>query len=229
VFIPNYFKIVFLLTSILLTSCASLTLESKYPTYEHKTDYKLLQKDNIIGLGETKSKADQSSHVLLIGEQFNYLLNQGGNDLLNIMQKLPEQERVILNKLPLQLDVYNDNVFYGQLQFYQPVPVSQLSSEKKQELVALGFTEETLSPDNKNKELFLTKKIYIKGTVYEGNTQANQLRLKGSIPIILREQNLTTQKNKSNVLKKTLLSPLALAFDIVTLPIQFGVGKLSEK
>jgi hypothetical protein len=54
--ILNYLKIIFLTTSIHLTACASLTLEYKYPTYEQKFNNTVLQEDNIIGLGETKSK-----------------------------------------------------------------------------------------------------------------------------------------------------------------------------
>ncbi|MEN8941069.1 hypothetical protein [Acinetobacter baumannii] len=227
--ISNFFKIIFLVTSTFLTGCASLTLESKYPTNDYKTDYTILQKDIIIGLGETRSNDEQSSQTLLIGEQYNYLLKEGGHDLLNIMQKLPEQDRVISNKLPLQLEVYNDNVFYGQIQFYHPVPINQLSSKKQQELMALGFTEESLSIDGKGKDLFLSKNIPIEGSIYEGSHHTDPLQLRGTIPIILQERNLTIQENKSNILKKKLLSPLALVFDIITFPIQFGVGGLSKK
>ncbi|WP_368575334.1 hypothetical protein [Acinetobacter baumannii] len=227
--ISNFLKILFLVTSTFLTACASLTLESKYPTNEYKTDYTILQKDIIIGLGETRSNDAQSSQTLLIGEQYNYLLKEGGDDLLNIMQKLPEQDRVISNKLPLQLEVYNDNVFYGQIQFYHPVSINQLSSKKQQELMALGFTEESLSIDGKGKGLFLSKNIPIEGSIYESSHHTGPLQLTGTIPIILQERNLTIQENKSNVLKKKLLSPLALVFDIITFPIQFGVGGLSKK
>lgn len=135
----NCLKIIFLITSIHLTACASLSLESKYPTYEQKFESTVLQEDNIVGLGETKSKNVQPSDVLLMGKKFNYLLTEGGHDLLNITQKLPEQDRIVLNKLPLEFDVYNDNVFYGHIHFYYPVPVNQLSHTKKQELLTLGF------------------------------------------------------------------------------------------
>ena len=226
--ISNCLKIIFLITSIHLTACASLSLEYKYPTYEQKFNSTVLQEDNIIGLGETKSKNEQSPHVLLIGEKFNYLLTEGGHDLLNITQKLPKQERIVLNKLPLELDIYNDNVFYGHIHFYHPVPVNQLSKAKKQELLTLGFLEESLSVKSGVKDVFLTKNIAIKGSVYEGTQQANQLSWADSLPIILQEQRLTNQENKKNILKKKLLSPLALGFDIITLPIQFGVGKLSK-
>lgn len=228
-FISNYLKVIFLITTIQLTACASLSLESKYPTYEQKFDSKVLQEDNIIGLGETKSKNQQASSVLFIGEKFNYLLSEGGPNLLNIVQKLPNQDRLILNKLPLELDVYNDNVFYGHIHFYHPVPVNQLSNTKKQELLTLGFMEESLQVKNQEKEIYLSRNIAIKGTVYEGTKQTSQLSLAGSIPIVLQEQRLTTQENKSNALKKKLLSPLALGLDIITLPIQLGAEKLSKK
>lgn len=225
----NCLKIIFLITSIHLTACASLSLESKYPTYEQKFESTVLQEDNIIGLGETKSKNVQPSDVLLMGEKFNYLLTEGGHDLLNITQKLPEQDRIVLNKLPLEFDVYNDNVFYGHIHFYYPAPVNQLSHMKKQELLTLGFLEESLSLKSGVKDVFLTKNIAIKGSIYEGTHQANQLSLTSSLPIILQEQHLTTQKNNKNALKKKLLSPLALGLDIVTLPIQLGAEKLSKK
>lgn len=227
--ISTYLKIIFLTTFIHLTACASLSLEYKYPTYEQKLDNRVLQEDNIIGLGETKSKNEQSSQVLLIGEKFNYLLLEGGHDLLNITQKLPQQDRTMLNKLPLELNVYDDNVFYGHIHFYHPVPVNQLSHTKKQELLTLGFMEESLPVKGEVKEVFLSKNIALKGSIYKGTHQANQLSLAGSIPIILQEQNLTTQENKSNVLKKKLLSPLALGLDIITLPIQLGAEKLFKK
>lgn len=51
-----------------------------------------MQEDNIIRLGGTKSKIDQSSHVLFISEKFNYQLIDSGHDLLNITQKLPKIE-----------------------------------------------------------------------------------------------------------------------------------------
>ncbi|MCT9165211.1 hypothetical protein KTH03_04240 [Acinetobacter baumannii] len=227
--VPNYLKLIFLITTLPLTACASLSLESKYSTYEQKFESRVLQQDNIIGLGETKSQSEQSSQALLVGEKFNYLLTEGGTDLLKIMQKLPESDRVLLNKLPLELDIYNDNVFYGHIYFYHPVPVNQLSYAKKQELLKLGFLEESLSVKNQDKEIYLSKNIGIKGTVYEGTKQKNQLSLAGSIPIVLQEQRLTMQENKSNALKKKLLSPLALGLDIITLPIQLGAEKLSKK
>ncbi|EMK0758055.1 hypothetical protein ACEZKA_001173 [Acinetobacter baumannii] len=227
--ISNFFKIILLITSIQLTACASLSLESKYPTYEHKTDYNVLQEDKINGLGQTKTEDGQTTQVLLVGEKYNYLLTEGGLNLLNIMQKLPEQDRLILNKLPLELDVYNDNIFYGQIHFYHPVPVKQLTPAKKQELLILGFMEESLSINSETKQEFLSKNIAIKGTIYEGTKHASQLSLAGSIPIILREPRLTMQENKGNALKKKLLSPLALGLDIITLPIQLGAEKLSKK
>jgi len=229
VFISNYLKVIFLITTLQLTACASLSLESKYPTYEQKFTSKVLQEDNIIGVGETKSKSQQASSVLLIGEKFNYLLTEGGSDLLNIMQKLPNQDRLILNKLPLELDVYNDNVFNGHIHFYHPVPVNQLSNTKKQELLTLGFLEESLQVNNQGKEVYLSRNIGIQGSIYEGTKQKSQLSLAGSIPIVLQEQRLTTEENKSNALKKKLLSPLALGLDIITLPIQMGAEKLSKK
>lgn len=228
-FISNYLKVIFLITTLQLTACASLSLESKYPTYEQKFTSKVLQEDNIIGVGETKSKSQQASSVLLIGEKFNYLLTEGGSDLLNIMQKLPNQDRLILNKLPLELDVYNDNVFNGHIHFYHPVPVNQLSNTKKQELLTLGFLEESLQVNNQGKEVYLSRNIGIQGSIYEGTKQKSQLSLAGSIPIVLQEQRLTTEENKSNALKKKLLSPLALGLDIITLPIQMGAEKLSKK
>lgn len=227
--ISNCLKLIFLFTTIHLTACASLSLESKYPSSEQKFESTILQEDNIVGLGETKSKNEQSSQVILIGEKFNYLLIEGGNELLKIMQKLPNQERVLLNKLPLELDIYNDNVFYGHMYFYYPVPVSQLSNTKKQELLALGFLEESLQVKNQEKEIYLSRNIGIQGSIYEGTRQKSQLSLVGSIPIVVQELRLTMQENKSNVLKKKLLSPLALGLDIITLPIQFGVEKLSNK
>lgn len=227
--ISNCLKLIFLITTIHLTACASLSLESKYPTYEHKTDYKVLQEDIINGLGQTKTENGQSSQILLVGEKYNYVLTEGGSNLLNIMQKLPEQDRLILNKLPLELDVYNDNIFYGHIHFYNPVSVNQLTPIKKQELLTLGFMEESLSINSEAKQVFLTKNIAIKGKIYEGTKHTDQLSLKGSIPIILREPHLIMQENKSNVLKKKLLSPLALGLDIITLPIQFGAIKLTNK
>ncbi len=227
--ISNCLKLTFLITAIHLTACASLSLESKYPSYEQKFTSNVLHEDNIIGIGETKSKNEQSSRALLIGEKFNYLLTEGGSDLLNITQKLPNQERVLLNKLPLELDIYNDNVFYGHIYFYHPVPVNQLSNTKKQELLKLGFLEESLQVKNQEKGIYLSRNIPIKGTVYEGTKQTSQLSLAGSIPIVLQEQRLTMQENKNNTLKKNLLSPLALGLDIITLPIQFGAEKLSKK
>lgn len=89
--------------------------------------------------------------------------------------------------------------------------------------------EESLSLKSGVKDVFLTKNIAIKGSIYEGTHQANQLSLTSSLPIILQEQHLTTQKNNKNALKKKLLSPLALGLDIVTLPIQLGAEKLSKK
>ena len=84
--VPNYLKLIFLITTLPLTACASLSLESKYSTYEQKFESRVLQQDNIIGLGETKSQSEQSSQALLVGEKFNYLLTEGGTDLLKIMQ-----------------------------------------------------------------------------------------------------------------------------------------------
>lgn len=227
--ISNCLKLIFLITTIHLTACASLSLESKYPSYEQKFTSKVLQEDNIIGVGETKSKNQQSSGALLIGEKFNYLLTEGGTDLLKIMQKLPNQDRVLLNKLPLELDIYDENVFYGHMHFYHPVPVSQLSNTKKQELLALGFLEESIQVKNQEKGIYLSRNIGIQGSIYEGTKQKSQLSLAGSIPIVLQEQRLTTEENKSNALKKKLLSPLALGLDIITLPIQLGAEKLSKK
>ncbi|MCR6568352.1 hypothetical protein ABUS21_04005 [Acinetobacter baumannii] len=227
--VPNYLKLIFLITTLPLTACASLSLESKYSTYEQKFESRVLQQDNIIGLGETKSQSEQSSQALLVGEKFNYLLTEGGTDLLKIMQKLPNKDRVLLNKLPLELDIYDENVFYGHMHFYHPVPMSQLSNTKKQELLALGFLEESIQVKNQEKEIYLSRNIAIQGSIYEGTKQKNQLSLAGSIPIVLQEQRLTMQENKSNALKKKLLSPLALGLDIITLPIQLGAEKLSKK
>lgn len=226
---PNYLKTVCLIPVLVLPACASLSLENKYPSYEYRTDYKILQEDRIIGLGKIKAEDKQASSTLLIGENYNYLLSDGGDDVLKIMQNLPVQERAIRNTLPLELDVYNDNVFYGHIHFYHPVPMSQLSAAKKQQLRALGFMEEPVSDQSGVKEIFLARNIAIKGTVYQAKPQQDNLSLTSSVPIVLREARLTTQENKANVMKKRVLMPVALAFDIVSLPIQWGAGKLANK
>lgn len=191
--------------------------------------YKLTQtSDKMLAIGKIQDKNEQNG-MLFLAEQHSYLITRGAPELLAIIQHIPAEKRLLISALPIEFRVNSDdsNQFNGSLTFAYATPLHQLDALTIQKLKDLGFTNQQKLKDQQLQEnTFLTATLHFTGTIYQAVESKNiQHQFSQPYPIVLKQHvRINTPKSANKTALGLALTPLALAVDIVTLPVGIVVG-----
>lgn len=217
----------FVAVNLVLQGCATGHLLDHYagsPQYQ-----RIKTPDRIVAIGQTKTINDTQG-MLFLGERHSYLITDGAPELMAIITQLPAEQRLLTSVLPITFKVQNTpskpNFFSGHLTFRYHLPTNQLDQATKVKLEALGFKQQILVTENGQQASYPQAFIGFDGRIYDAVAPENiQHKMSQAYPIELEQFIRIDQKN-STVKNATglLLTPLALAFDIATLPIALVVA-----
>lgn len=203
-----------------LTGCSSMAVN--YTTTK-------IAEDKIISVGAIEHES--TSKIIFIGENYTFLADRGGQKLLNIINNTKDEQRILVNQLPISFHMENDNQFSGSLGIRFSVPIYQLSEEEYQKLKKLGFNSQSthcssaLVPEYQCEYPYT--EIDLTGTIYTSSDNQNLLdhKLKQPYPIIIYER--IPQKKSRNIGKKIIAAPFVVAGVIIMTPIILGVAILN--
>lgn len=224
----SFLRFCFLACSITLQGCAATGYVLDNYVGDEST-YQLVEStDRMLAIGQIQHK-DQKQGMLFLGEQHSYLITRGAPQLMSIIQQIPAEKRLLISPLPVEFRVNADtsNHFNGNIEFAYATPLNELTPQSIQELKNLGFNfEKKLKDHNQQEKVFLTAPISFEGTIYQAVPSENiQHQFSQPYPLVLKQHVRITQPHSTTKSAVGLmLAPLALAVDIITLPVGIVVG-----
>lgn len=195
--------LIVLFASLIFNGCATIGVAGP-PASDNRN---VLFEDTIYAIGKIKTSQD----LVLIGQQNTYLISQGSKELLSLATLNPVQLYLNGNR-PIYLE-------FDGAEFTSKVEVSYSSSKltdmEGNVLRSIGAAYMSGQGDQK---IYMAK-LDLRGKIYAKELQASDINshLAQSREIKIVSSNTKISNNTSG---KTFALPLALAFDIITSPIQ---------
>jgi len=220
-------KLIFIFTTValtMLTSCATILVSSE-PSSNTSTKIKsskVVAEDQLYAVGRIENETilkEYPSSVAMVGRNAIYVLVKGGDRIAEISKILDgarlfsadDKGRKATTEIPFEIGVKNGK-FSGGRRFFYDKPKSELTEDetamiKKSPAYSIGEQGSTFTVDFAG---------FIPQVPVE--LKSEPLSFKIERKVVLRETELeqTTLPN----LEKYMLMPFAIAFDIVTLPLQ---------
>lgn len=231
------FALTALVASLALTGCAtSSLLDAPAPsqTKSQSTTKTTLINDRVVAFGKPAPNAGISqSSIVIVGEEKSYVLTSGGYELTNLITGLNPNNFSVDNNL--EFVSANDGKFSGVMKLSYVALKDTISRNDLQKLIQNGARECSSESDSKMNAQRFCFNLNIQGAIYP--RVSNFDLVKTSFTPLTRPyqvsiyQNTVTQNTHTTHGKTTadklVLLPFALAFDVVTLPVQI-LGALAE-
>ncbi len=218
-------------TTIALTGCTTTKLlESGNPythTYESK---KVLINDQVVAFGKPATALPNmpANSVVIVGNKQSYVLSKGGMKFVKLISNLDAKNIHVDRELSFK-SAKNDGYFSGELKLSYVKLKSDLTLADKRFFLENDAKEcSTTSDKNMSAQRFCFD-IDINGAVFPAvnNMSLVQSKFKPlskpySVTIYTTETKTETKQRRGgkNPLEKLVLLPFALAFDVVTFPLQ---------
>lgn len=211
-----------------LSGCAtSSLLEDKPATATSSaTARTTLIDDRVVAFGSPSQASGLSqSNVVIVGEKQSYVLTDGGQKLVNLLTRLEPKNIQVENKLEF-FSAKNDGNFSGVMKLSYVEVKEGIGRNDIQFFLQNGGTECTTASDTRMGAARYCFDINIQGGVYPQvsnydlvRSQFRPLTRPYSVSVYTQTTNQSMNRNRTGA-EKLVLLPLALAFDVVTLPVQ---------
>lgn len=218
-----------ILTSSLLvffispSGCASLFLYDGFSPTSIKEETKVLGQDNMIAIGQS-IKDDKNTGLVFIGENYTYLIKDDYEKFYSLLKEFPASDLIFRSELPITFKFDSSSKFQGYISFRYKQPISQIPQSKLIRLKELGFDERKTS-QSPNSESYLYGSFDYQGQLYTAtNSEDIKHQFSKPYPIILTEDIRIKKVNSGKIGKTIVLTPLAIAFDIATLPVSLPLA-----
>ncbi|WP_315041554.1 hypothetical protein ACGTJS_00615 [Faucicola mancuniensis] len=217
-----------------LTGCATTELLNNSPsqTTTRTTNQKTtLINDDVVAFGKpaTPIAGIPSNSVVIVGEKHSYVLTQGGDEVAQLFTNLDSN----YIKVTKPLDFFsknNDGHFSGTLALSYAKLKSSFHSNDYDFVLRNKGTECTTDSDTRMNAQRFCFEVPVSGGVYPAVNNLALIQSKFrplskpyqvSIYTYQSQTTTTTQGgNGANAVAKLVALPFALAFDVVTLPVQ---------
>lgn len=210
------FAILLLASSLSLSGCATTMLSSALPDETSQIQTSTIKNDQIIALGQAIQN-QQSQGLVFIGQDFNYLMTDGSDQLLKLLKAIPAEQRSFSNPSPLVLTMEDPNHFRGVLQIRYHTRMVDLNQKQKELLKSLGFRQNFDLIQNQDTAPYPYINIFFKGQLYQPlDTQKIQQKLAEPYPVTLQQETTITTKHPFKRATRKVLYPLAMTFDVIT-------------
>lgn len=208
--------------SLLLTGCATSNLLDSPATTTTKQSQNILLEDRVVAFGRPAA-AGLANQVVIVGESNSYVLNDGGHQLVNLLSNLDAKNIHVDSNL----DFYsaNDGKFEGVMKLSYSKIKDEFKRDDIQFFLQNNAKECTNSSDERMGAQRFCFDLALKGAIYPRVSNYDLVRTQFSPlsrPYSVRLYNTSTtqvQQGRSGA-EKLVLLPFALAFDVVTLPVQ---------
>ncbi|MFC0820909.1 hypothetical protein [Moraxella marmotae] len=215
-----------------LAGCATSQLLESPKTTTHTTTEKVtLLEDKVVAFGRPTANAGVSeSSVVIVGETNSYVLTDGGVQLIGLLSTLDPKNIKVDNQLTFY-SAQNDGKFTGKMNLSYAKLQDEFQRSDLQYFLQNDATECTNDSDKRINAQRFCFEIVISGAVYPKVSNYNLVRSQltplsrpYSVSIYTEQKNTEVVHSGKNNAQKLVLLPLALAFDVITLPLQILSG-----
>ncbi|WP_230655824.1 hypothetical protein [Psychrobacter sp. I-STPA10] len=218
-----------------MTGCAtSSLLEGDRVTYTPttKTVKQVLIEDQLVAFGRpAQPLPNMPAHsVVIVGEKQSYVLSQGGVEMASLLTNLTPQNIQVENDMSFY-SPKNDGYFQGTMQLSYAKLKDEFHRSDYQYFLQHGGKECTTDSDARINAQRFCFTIPIKGGVYPQVSNLSLIQSKYQpltkpYAVTIYTQSTQEQMQQSRQyggrsgVEKLVLLPFALAFDVVTFPLQ---------
>ena len=223
------------LAMLLLSSgCATTELmESKSSQSSRNSSKQVLVDDQLVAFGRPAQALPNmpASSVVIVGEKNSYVLTQGGPEMVNILTNLTPKNIQVDSDMTFY-SPRNDGYFQGEMKMSYAKLKDEFKRSDYQFFLQNGGKECTDASDQRIGAQRFCFTVPIKGAVYPAVSNLSLIQSKYSAlskpyPVTIYTQSQSAARSGNNAAEKLVLLPFALAFDVVTFPIQL-IGAMSE-
>ena len=210
------------------SGCATSSLLDDGPySSTTSTTKQVLVEDQLVAFGRPAQPLANmpSNSAVIVGEKHSYVLTQGGTEMVKLLTTLTPQNIQVDNDMSFYSA--NDGYFQGEMKMSYAKLKDEFKRSDYQFFLQNGGTDCTSASDTRINAQRFCFKVPIKGAIYPqvsnlSMIQSNYKALSKPYAVTIYGQSKTTQTQRSgsNAAQKLVLLPFALAFDVVTLPIQ---------
>lgn len=207
------------------SGCATSSVLNKGSSYT-STQKMVLSTDQIVAFGKPAEMLPRTPNasMVIIGEKKSYVLTQGGNEMINLLSNLDPRYINVKNAMEFEVP-NNDGYFEGEMRFSYAKLKEEFSKSDYQYFLQNNGADCTTDSDTRIGAQRFCFDVSVRGAIYPAVSNLQVIRANYrplskpyTVSFYTNKQETSTRSKKTA--DKLILLPFALAFDVVTLPLQ---------
>ena len=217
------------LAALLVTSgCATSSLLDSDNRVNTTTTKSVLSEDQIVAFGRPAQALPKTPNatMVIVGEKNSYVLTQGGTEMVNLLTNLTPKNIQVDNDMSFSVP-NNDGYFQGEMKLSYAKLKDEFKRSDYQFFLQNNGRECTSASDQRIQAQRFCFSVPVKGAIYPQVSnlsliQSNYRALTKPYMVSFHTETQQDQITRSgaNTAQKLVLLPFALAFDVVTFPLQ---------
>lgn len=218
-----------LATLLMGSGCATnALLEDNQVTTSSSSARAVLSQDQIIAFGRPAVALPQMpmANMVIVGNKNSYVLSQGGTEMTTLLTNLTAKNIKVENDMSFEVP-NNDGYFQGQMKMSYVKLKDEFARSDYQFFLQNGGQDCTSASDARINAQRFCFSVPVKGAIYPQvsnlsmiQSQYRALSKPYTVTFYGQTQQTRTTNSGTSTAGKLVLLPFALAFDVVTLPIQ---------
>lgn len=224
------------LSALLASSgCATNELLESNSRVTTNTVNSVLSQDQIIAFGRPAQALPRTPNatMVIVGEKNSYVLTQGGTEMISLLTKLDPKNINVENAMSFTVP-NNDGYFGGRMKLSYAKLKDEFARSDYQFFLQNGGQDCTSASDLRINAQRFCFDVPVQGAIYPqvSNISLIQSQYKAlskpyTVTFYGQTQQTQTTSSGANTGQKLVLLPFALAFDVVTLPLQI-LGAIAD-
>lgn len=207
------------------SGCATSSVLNDGSSYS-STEKVTLSTDQIVAFGKPAEMLPRTPNasMVIIGEKKSYVLTEGGNEMINLLSNLDPRYITVKNAMEFEVP-NNDGYFEGDMRLSYAKLKEEFSKRDYQYFLQNGGEDCTTSSDTRINAQRFCFDVPVRGAIYPAVSNLNVIRANYrplskpyTVSFYTNQKEVSTRGK--NTADKLILLPFALAFDVVTLPLQ---------
>lgn len=216
-------------TALLASSgCATSSLLENNSQVSIKTTKITLSEDQIVAFGRPAQALPKmpNATMVIVGEKNSYVLTQGGTEMVSLLSNLTPKNIQVDNDMSFYVP-NNDGYFQGEMKLSYVKLKDEFKRSDYQYFLQNNGRDCTSASDQRINAQRFCFSVPVKGAIYPQVSnlsliQSSYRALTKPYTVSFYTQAQPDQVNRSgaNSAQKLVLLPFALAFDVITFPLQ---------
>lgn len=217
-----------LLALLASSGCATSSLLDDNRVTTSKSVRSVLSQDQIIAFGRPATVLPKmpTASMVIVGEKNSYVLSQGGTEMVNLLTNLTAKNIKVENDMAFEVP-NNDGYFQGQMKLSYAKLKDEFNRSDYQFFLQNGGQECSSASDLRINAQRFCFTVPVQGAIYPQVSNLSMIQSKYrplskpyTVTFYGQSQQTQTTNTGTTTAGKLVLLPFALAFDVVTFPIQ---------